>query len=180
MGAAARLEKEKGLHVFLEAMRQLAEEFPEALFLIVGDGSQAKELRRLARELSLEERVFFAGFQQEVGGWLALMDIVVVPSLSEAFGFSLLEAMVLGKPCVASAVGGMREIAEDGCTALLVSPGDAAALAEKVGCLLRSPAEAAALGTQAAAVVEQRFSARATAEQMGAFYRLLLCGGPGF
>ena len=179
VGAAARLEKEKGLHVFLKAMRQLAEEFPEALFLIVGDGSQAEELRCLSRELGLGERVFFAGFQQEVGGWLALMDIVAVPSLSEAFGFSLLEAMALGKPCVASAVGGIKEIAEDGRTALLVSPGDAAALAEKAGCLLRSPAEAAALGRQAAAVVEQRFSARTMAEQMGAFYRLLLCGGAG-
>ncbi|NLC08130.1 MAG: glycosyltransferase family 4 protein, partial [Syntrophomonadaceae bacterium] len=143
------------------------------IFLIVGDGSLAQELKELAQHLQIADRVIFTGFREDVPQLMAVMDVVVVPSLSEAFGLSLIEAMCLGKPCVASAVGGITEIAEDGRTALLVPPGDGAAIAEKVTWLLQNKEEAAALGARAAAEVEQRFSARVMVEKMTNLYEML-------
>ncbi|MGI6649358.1 MAG: glycosyltransferase [Bacillota bacterium] len=143
------------------------------VFLIVGDGSLAGELKELAQHLQIADRVIFTGFREDVPQLMAAMDVVVVPSLSEAFGLSLIEAMCLGKPCVASAVGGITEIAEDGRTALLVPPGDGAAIAEKVTWLLQNKEKAAALGARAAAEVEQRFSARVMVEKMTNLYKTL-------
>ncbi|MDH7479377.1 MAG: glycosyltransferase, partial [Syntrophomonadaceae bacterium] len=171
VGVVGRLEPEKGHRYFLEAAVSIREAVPEAVFLVVGDGSLAGELKEMARRLGISEQVLvFTGYREDIPQLTAAMDVVVVPSLSEAFGFTLIEGMCLGRPCVASAVGGMREIAEDGRTALLVPPGDASAIAEKVVFLLQHPECADALGQAAAGEVERRFSARTMVDQITDLY----------
>lgn len=171
VGVVARLEPEKGHRYFLEAAARVLEKFSDARFLVVGTGSLAGELEQLARSLGIHEKVIFTGCRDDVPRLVALMDVMVVPSLTEAFGISLLEGMCLARPCVASAVGGLKEIAgEDGNTAFLVPPADAGALAEKIVFLLENPALAASMGARAALDVEKRFSAAKMSDKMTEIY----------
>ncbi|NPV90672.1 MAG: glycosyltransferase [Firmicutes bacterium] len=170
VGMVGRLEPEKGHRCFLEAAARVSKDFPGAVFLVVGDGSLGHKLREQAHDLGISDSVVFTGFRDDVPGLISAMDVLVMPSLTEAFGFSLVEGMALGRPCVASAVGGILEIAEDGRTALLVPPGDAEAVAEKVESLLRDKDAASEMGKRAAEEVERRFSARVMAEKITALY----------
>lgn len=170
VGTVGRLEAEKGHRCFLEAAARIKKEYPDAVFLVVGDGSLAGDLKEQARNLGLEERVVFTGFREDVPQLMAAMDVLVVPSLTEAFGFSLVEGMCLGRPCVASSVGGIKEIAEDGRTALLAAPGDAGETAEKVLYLLRNKSAASEMGERAALEVERRFSARVMTDSITVLY----------
>lgn len=171
VGMVARLEPEKGHKYFLEAAKRVLEKLENVFFIIVGTGSLASELADTAQRLGISERVLFTGFQENVAQFTAIMDVVVVPSLTEAFGISMIEGMCLGKPCVASAVGGLLEIAgPDGQAALLVPPGDAEAMAAKIISLLENPGLAQAIGAKAAAEVERRFAAAAMSEAITRLY----------
>ena len=160
VGIVARLEPEKGHRYFLEAAAQVLEKRGDVFFVVVGAGSLAGELADMARHLGISDRVIFTGHRDDIAQLIAMMDVMVVPSLTEAFGISLIEGMCLARPCVASAVGGLVEIAgEDGRAAFLVPPGDAGAIAEKVIFLLENPDAARAMGALAAEKVEKRFDA---------------------
>ncbi|HOV80591.1 MAG TPA: glycosyltransferase family 4 protein [Bacillota bacterium] len=175
VGMVARLEPEKGHRYFLEAAAQVLKKVENVSFMVVGAGSLADELAQKAGELGIGERVVFTGHRDEIAPLVAAMDVLVVPSLTEAFGLSLIEGMCLGRPCVASAVGGIKEIAgENGRAVFLVPPGDAAAIAEKVVFLLKNPEFARAMGRRAALEVEKRFSAGEMAEKItGLYYRMV-------
>ncbi len=170
VGVVARLEPEKGIFTFLEAASLIAGRCAGVSFWVVGEGSQEKELKAAAGRLGLKDRVFFLGFREDVPQVMARLDVLAVPSLSEAFGLSLLEGMCLGLPCVASDTGGLAEVAGGGEHALLVPPGDAAALASCVLHLLENPVEAASLGRRAAAAAERNYSAGAMAQKMTELY----------
>lgn len=160
VGMVARLEPEKGHRYFLEAAAKVLVQRKDVFFVVVGTGSLAATLQNAATELGIGERVFFAGYQERIAKFIARMDILVIPSLTEAFGISLVEGMSLAKPCVASAVEGLVEIAgSDGAAACLVPPGDATAIAEKILFLLQNPDLAKDMGQRAAEEVERRFSA---------------------
>ena len=111
VGMVARLEPEKGHRHFLEAAALVLSVYPDVVFLVVGTGSLAESLSDLACSLGIGEQVVFTGFQQNAAGLIKMMDILVIPSLTEAFGITMVEGMCLGKPCVASNVGGLAEIA---------------------------------------------------------------------
>lgn len=178
VGMVARLEPEKGHRYFLEAAGRVLEKRGNVFFLVVGTGSLARALADTAQRLGISERVIFTGYQNNVAQYMALMDILVVPSLTEAFGITMIEGMCLGKPCVASAVGGLLEIAgPDGQAAFLVPPGDAAAIAAKVLFLLEHPAAAQAMGAKAAVEVERRFSAATMSEAItGLYFEMMKTG----
>jgi glycosyltransferase involved in cell wall biosynthesis len=133
---------------------------PEARLLIVGEGSQQVRLHDSAAQLGLlgpSPRVLFTGRRDDVAAILAVLDVAVLPSYREAQGISLLEAMALARPIVASAVGGIPEFVTDGQTGLLVPPRDPAALA---GALLRVLADrglAARLGRNARELVREHY-----------------------
>lgn len=175
VGMVARLEPEKGHRYFLEAAAQVLIEYPNVLFLVVGAGSLADSLPKLADSLGISDRVVFTGYRKNAAGLINLMDILVIPSLTEAFGITMVEGMCLGKPCVASAVGGLAEIAgADGDLAYLVQPGDSVALASKIRCLLENPETARVMGEKGARVAAARFSAqKMTNEITELYYRLL-------
>jgi glycosyltransferase involved in cell wall biosynthesis len=165
IGVFAVLEPRKAQHVFLEAAASLVPKFPQARFWLVGPAAledkraYAERLKRMIDASSLRGRAFLAGFQPNVHAWLAAMDVVVQPSTAlESFGMALAEAQALGRPVIASRVGGMPEVVSDGVTGLVVPPGDAIALAAALSSLLEDPQRRADFGARGMAAARDRFA----------------------
>jgi glycosyltransferase involved in cell wall biosynthesis len=174
VGTIGHLHPIKGHSTMIEAARAILNKVPDTKFLIVGGGWLHEELAALAAARGVAEHVIFTGARTDVPALLALMDVFVLPSLNEGMSHALLEAMVLGKPVVATAVGGNCEVVEPGTTGILVPPRDAAALSAAVVQLLTDPAAAARLGRAAADAARTRFSARRMAEAYFSVYETLL------
>jgi glycosyltransferase involved in cell wall biosynthesis len=169
----ARLNRLKGLEYFLEAAALLMHRFEEVRFLIVGDSISSEyrdELETRARALGLGERIVFAGFRSDIPELLAEVSLSVLPSLAEGLSNVVLEAMAAGVPVVATAVGGTKELIEDGVSGLLTPPRDAAALAHAIGSLLADPERAERIGREGRRQATERFSLQATVEQTERLY----------
>ena len=166
------LETRKGHAVLLEALAALVD-LPFQV-LCAGAGSQAGALAARRDALGLAVRVRFLGELADVVPLLAAADLVVMPSLQEGLGVAALEAMAAGKPVVASRVGGLVEVVDDGVTGILVEPGDATSLAAALRMLASDRDRAARFGAAGRARVERRFSMRAMAEGTVAVYRRVL------
>jgi len=138
IGHIGRICPEKGQHILIDAMAKVAKTHSEAHALIVGetvvDNSAAflMSLKQRVLELGLAERVSFIGFVDNIIDLYADLDLVVLPSLCEGFGRSLIEAMAIGKPVVATRAGGGVEIVEHGVTGFLIQPNDHIQLAEAI------------------------------------------------
>lgn len=137
--AVARLDKAKGFDYLLRAVRELAARGIQAELEIVGDGDEARSLRRLAQDLGIMDRVRFPGWLSVSEVQLAMRRATILahPSLSEGIPNVLTEAMALGTPIVASAVGGIPELLDDGRCGVLVPPTDSRALADGLETLLK-------------------------------------------
>lgn len=157
VGVLARLAREKGLQVLLPAVARVARVCPGLRVLIAGDGPQRNRLERLAGRLGLGKVVRFLGRVEDVPAFLAGVDILAAPSLSEGQSLAVIEAMAAGRPVVASAVGGLVELVEEGRTGVLVRPGDPAELARGLLRLGGDPGLRAAMGMAARAVAATRF-----------------------
>jgi glycosyltransferase involved in cell wall biosynthesis len=168
----ARLSYEKGVDVLIDAAAAIADR--AARFVVVGDGPQRDALQRRIDRLGLFGRVRLAGFRDDVWPCLAAADIVAMPSLMEGLPNALLEAMAIGRPIVATRVGGIPEAIESGVNGLLVEPGDATALADGVRTLLCDADLALRLGEAAAATVRERFLARDVVAQYASWYESLI------
>jgi glycosyltransferase involved in cell wall biosynthesis len=125
-----RLQPEKDAATFIEAAWLLARTFPDARFVIAGDGPQAADLRRRTTHRRLDDRVVFTGFVPDGTTLIRHLDLLVVPSLSEGTPLVVLEAMANGVAVVASRVGGIPDQVRHEREALLVEPGDHHAVAE--------------------------------------------------
>ena len=158
----ARLNELKGIEYFLRAAAGLIEHFNDVRFLIVGDGASRPELEKYVERLGLSKHVVFLGFRLDVPTLLSEIAVSVLPTLSEGFSNSLLEAMAASVPVVATDVGGNPEVVEKGVTGLLVPPRDAEALARAIGQFLDQPS----LGTKFGVAGRERVSKRFTLEQM--------------
>jgi glycosyltransferase involved in cell wall biosynthesis len=154
----ANLRAEKNHETVIEAAAILAKPYPDVRFLIVGDGPRRRELEALATARNLGGRVMFLGYRDDVPSLLAGADIFVLPSRSEAFPNGAIEAMAAGLPVVASAVGGLLELIDDGRTGMLVPPGDPGQLAAALRRLIDDRSFAAALGSAARTDVRLRYS----------------------
>ncbi len=157
VGVVARLEPEKGHPTLLEAWPKVLRAVPDAYLLIVGEGSRRDALEAQARELRIAHRVVFTGRRDDVPAVTAALDVAVLPSYREAQGMVILEAMALSRPVVASNVGGIPEMIEDGVTGLLVPPRDADALAAAIVKLLKNHPLADTLGRAGHDMVHDRF-----------------------
>ena len=157
VGVVARLEPEKGHPTLLEAWPGVLRAVPDAYLLIVGEGSRRDALEAQARELRIAHRVVFTGRRDDVPAVTAALDVAVLPSYREAQGLTILEAMALSRPVVASNVGGIPEMIEDGVTGLLVPPHDADALAAAIVRLLSDHPYADTLGRAGHDLVHDRF-----------------------
>ena len=120
-GTAARLEHQKGLDLLIDAAPLVLQRMPKARFLIVGGGSLEQELRQRAAALGLERQVIVTGYRTDAVDLMQTFDCFVQTSHFEGMPMALLEAMALSKPIVATAVGGVPEVVEDGVCATLIS-----------------------------------------------------------
>jgi glycosyltransferase involved in cell wall biosynthesis len=170
----SRLNPMKGLEYFLEAAVILARRFPDAHFVVTGDGAIRQNLEARARSLGIANRVTFTGFRTDIPDLLAETSVSVLPSLSEGLSNTLLESMAAGVPVVATRVGGNPEVVEDGVSGLLVPPRDAASLAETAGRLLEDEALASRLGRAGMQRVADLFSVESSVRQTERFYFQLL------
>jgi glycosyltransferase involved in cell wall biosynthesis len=157
VGVVARLEAEKGHRTLLDAWPLVLAAVPNAWLLIVGEGSERDSLEAQADILGISGRVVFTGRREDVPAVTAALDISVLPSYREAQGLSVLEAMALSRPVVASAVGGIPEMIEDGVTGLLVPPHDCDALAAAIVRLLTDHPLADMIGRNGHELAHGRF-----------------------
>ena len=154
----ANLRPEKCHETFIAAASMLVGAYPSLRFQIVGDGPQRRALEALADARGLATHMEFLGHREDVPRLLASADAFVLPSRSEAFPNSAIEAMAAGLPVVASAVGGLLDLIDHGRTGLLVPPTDPEGLAAALRSLIDDPARAASIGEAARAEVHQRYS----------------------
>lgn len=155
VGSVARLVPQKGLEVLLQAAAILTPRFPQVRFVVAGEGPLRAQLEIVRKNLGLEKYFFFLGHCEQVPALLSRLSVFVLPSLSEAQGIAVLEAMQAGRPVVVSAVGGLSELVEHNKNGLLVPPGKADLLAEAIEKLLLQPQLAARLAQQAQADVSR-------------------------
>ena len=176
-----RLQRWKGAHVFIRAAAIARQAVPSARFVIVGgtlmglEPEYESDLRALVHTLGLESAVQFTGQQADVWPYLAQADVLVHSSIApEPFGLVMLEAMLAGKPVIASADGGPLEIVEPDRTGLLVPPGDALALGAAIARLLDDSAARARMGAEGRRRAELHFSATAMTKRLEELYEGVL------
>lgn len=131
IGVIGRLSPEKGQMNFLRAMEKTVRRFPDVRALIIGDGDDRATLEGFCREKGLGDHVVFVGYQAKVANYYQILDLLVLPSLSEGLPNTVLEAMSFGVPVLATAVGGVPEIIQNG-NGMMVPPNDPEALAERM------------------------------------------------
>jgi glycosyltransferase involved in cell wall biosynthesis len=157
VGCVGRFSREKGHASLLAAWTEVLRVQPHARLVLVGSGPAESELREMASRLP-DGSVIFTGYRDDTAAWLKAFDVYVQPSLSEGLGTTVLEAMACRLPVVASRVGGLCEVIEDGSTGVLVLPEQPARLAEAVLVLLDDSEKAAAMGDAGRRRVEESFS----------------------
>ena len=173
VATVANLRPEKGHDVLLDAAAIVLRRFPDAHFDIVGAGPERAALEARAEVLSIGGAVSFLGHCEDIPARLAAADLFVLPSRSEAFPNAVLEAMAIGLPAIASAVGGLLEVIDHQQNGVLVRPGDANALADEICALMADSARAAQLGA-AARTHAQEFS---FTRMVASFERIYLTTG---
>jgi len=170
VGAVARLAPQKGILEFIRAARLVADAHPSVAFALAGGGPMMPEAVALRQELGLERQLYLIGHTEGVKDFIASLDLLVVPSLSEGSSVVAMEAMALGKPVVATAVGGVPEVVSAGETGVLVQPGDARALAAGILELLRDPARAQEMGERGRQRAVREFDVNDMVEKTKAVY----------
>lgn len=170
VGTAGPLESVKGLAHFLGAARTVLAAGRDVEFLVAGAGPEESNLRRLAGELGIRGRVTFLPNRPDFSDALAAMDVFCLPSLQQGLGTILLEAMSMGRPVIATGVGGVASVVRDGETGLVVPPGDSTTLARRILELLDDPTTARAIGNAGQADVVARFGTTAMVRSTMAVY----------
>jgi glycosyltransferase involved in cell wall biosynthesis len=177
VGVVANLRPVKGLDSFIRAASNLSVTHHDVTFHVAGDGPLRADLKRLAVKRRLEDRLVLEGAVVDVPGFLAGLDVAVLPSRSEGMSNALLEYMAAGKPIVATAVGGNTRLIDDGVHGLLVPPDDPAALAAAISRLLNDADLATRMGRTARRRVEERYSREAMVRRFEKFYLQLMGNG---
>ncbi len=172
----ANLRAEKGHAVLLEAIAGGPEVFRNVEFVFAGDGPCRAALQARARELAIDGQIRFLGERHDIPALLAQTDLFVLPSLTEAFPNSLLEAMAAGLPVIATRTGGICELVDDGATGVLVAPADRRALREAIQRAIANPGPAAAMGRAAATTVAERHSFERMTSEFSALIDTLVGG----
>ncbi|HJQ69868.1 MAG TPA: glycosyltransferase [Blastocatellia bacterium] len=159
---------------FLRAARRVREAVPQACFVIAGEGPLADETRAFARQLGIEQSLFFLGRCERVAELLSVSDVCVLSSKAEGFSNAIIEYMAASRPAVVTDVGGAREAVSDGESGYLVPAGDDEKMGARITTLLLDPPKADSMGRRAREIVEMKFSLRAQLERTERLYDRLL------
>lgn len=170
----------KGHKVFLEAAARVLADHPNARFFVIGGGVSAfphypRDLEEMAARLDGKSRIVFLGQRKDVASVIAGLDIVVHASIEpEPFGTVIIEGMAMGKPVIATNMGGPPEVIKDGSNGFLVPPGDPVALSEKIGALIRDVEVRRAVGKAAREFVTANFSAERDTRRLESIYEEII------
>lgn len=166
IGTVCRLEKVKGVSLLIRAIKELP-----VYLVVVGDGPQRPTLSALAHEVKMSERVRFLGTRADIPSLLVAFDLFVLPSYSESFGIVVAEALLAGTPVVATQVGGIPEVTDQGRYARLVSPDEQEALARAILWMMEHPTEARKQALEGKHFIRNKYSLDIVVEQQHALYR---------
>jgi len=169
IGLVGRVSEVKGIDDVLKALAQDTMP-PEVHFVVLGVGPLLEDLKQEAAVLGFADRMSFLGFRDNIYDYLAHIDALLMPSLHEGLPYTLLEAMSMGLPVLASRVGGLEEVLEDGVTGLLFPPRSPASIAEACRCIAGDREFAAGLGAQAALVQRQSYTLESMLKQYANVY----------
>lgn len=170
VATVGRLSPEKGHRFFVEAAAVLAKQYPDARFVVIGDGSRRARLEEQVRRLNLAGCVRFAGHLKSVDHLMPHFDVYVHPSLTETIANAVFEALACGRPVVATDVGSTAEVVRTGDTGILVPRRDANAIARAIATMLADPRAAAAMGERGRALVKTQYTFERLAEGYAALY----------
>jgi glycosyltransferase involved in cell wall biosynthesis len=174
IGTVSSLTPHKGHKYLLLAAREILETFSSTKFLFVGDGGLKEELEDQAKNLNIFSNVIFTGTRKNIPELLNLIDIFVLPSSSrEGLGISIIEAMAVEKPVVATNIGGVPEVVEDGKTGILVPPKNPEALAGAVIELLNNPGKTKEMGRLGRLRIKEKFTTGNMISEIEILYRSL-------
>jgi glycosyltransferase involved in cell wall biosynthesis len=177
LGVVGLLKERKGHRFLFRALPRILKEFPGLSLLVVGKGALREHLEEMTRRLEIDRHVRFTGFRDDIPRLMKAMDIVVLPSKNEGFGYVLAEAMALSKPVVASRISSIPEVVEEGRTGLLVPPGDVSALGDALLDLLRNPQQARRMGRAGRRRVERHFSLERMLDEVERLFEEVIEGG---
>lgn len=179
IATVGRVCEVKGQEHLIRALPAIERAVGRVSLAIFGEKTEPAfgRLQALCAGLGVSDRVHFAGLRDDIAQLLPWVDVFALPSLSEGMSNALLEAMAAGRPVVATAVGGNRELVRDGENGLLVPPADAGALAAAISHLMSDHSLCAALGAAARCTAEQRFSLQAMVRQHEQLYLRVLSRG---
>ncbi|MFH1313869.1 MAG: glycosyltransferase [Candidatus Eisenbacteria bacterium] len=173
IGVVKRLEKTAGIEYLIRAFALLLEFDPFLSLVIVGEGTEEEALKELCLSLDIGGSVRFTGFveNERIPALLNRMDMLVLPSISEAFGVTALEAAACGLPVIASNTGGLPEVVLDGETGFLVAPKKPEAIVRKAVLLIKDAGMRQRMGEAGRKFVEENYVWRKNAEEMEKLYR---------
>jgi len=175
VGTVAMFRSSKGHGVLLRAVPQVLQAAPEAVFVWVGDGIGREGLEREIAEAGLSAKIHLTGFRADVPALLAAMDVFVLPSIkSDGVPQSILQALAMQKPVIATAVGGIPEVVQHQHTGMLVPPHDPQALAEAILYVLQHAGQAAAWAQAGEALVDSHYSLHHAIDRTAAVYAKVL------
>jgi glycosyltransferase involved in cell wall biosynthesis len=174
VGTIGRLSPQKTQDDFLRAAAKVKDAVPKTKFFIVGEGELRHVLEELAKHFGLQSDVIFTGYRSDIADLLRAFDVFVLSSIFEGLPLSILEAMAMAKPVVATHVDGVPEAVSDGETGLLVPPGNPAALAGAIVSLLQNPTRAQAMGHAGRRRAETLFRQERMVAQTEPLYTRLL------
>ena len=174
VGSVGRLDRVKGYDQLVEASAIVLRDRPDAWFVGAGDGQERRALEDQARRLGVAERWLFLGWQERLEPLYHVFDLSVLPSRNEGMGRAAVEALACGRPVVATAVGGVPSVVEDGVTGLLVPPEDPQALASAILQLLENETARRRMGEAGPQQVRERFSHQVMLDGIDQVYRDLL------
>ncbi|HEY9526824.1 MAG TPA: glycosyltransferase family 4 protein [Anaerolineales bacterium] len=170
VGVVGNLYPVKGHQHLIDGIPAVLKKCPNTSFVFAGRGQLEPELKEQVHRLGLDKRVHFLGLRQDIPRILAMLDVFVQPSLSEGLSMAILEAMIAGKPVVATQVGGNPELVLEGETGFLVPPRDSQALASSLVTLLTNKAQAAQLAEKGKSRAEGQFSLETMVRAYQALY----------
>ncbi|MBU0652909.1 MAG: glycosyltransferase family 4 protein, partial [Proteobacteria bacterium] len=173
VGTVGRLTSVKGQEVLIRAASELIRRGEKFFLVLLGDGELRRDLEQLALRLGIAEAVRFFGWRPDVAQVMALFDIFCLPSRNEGMGKVLVEAMAMGKPIIASSIGGIPDIVRSGENGILVPVGDTAAWAEAIARLCRDPEERRRMG-DAGMQMAPRYSSEEMVKMIDQLYGKLL------
>jgi glycosyltransferase involved in cell wall biosynthesis len=176
VGWIGRMTGVKNTEEVLAALKLLRDRGIDAYLCMVGDGPDREGLERRAHELGVVKRCLFLGYQEEVARFYAAFDGMILPSVNEGTPVSAIESLAAGRPVVATRVGGVPDVVEDGEDGFLVDPGATGQLADRLEQLARDPELRARMGERGRSRVGGRYAVARLVDDMDRLYRALLAG----